>query len=148
MSNPKKTTDKWFSLYVRLRDALEFQKETEADISFGRCCTCGKIGQWKYMDCGHYISKGLSGSSGVRWDERNAHLQCKICNAFRQGNAQAYTEFMLKKYGQGVIDELKIKHEINSYKGQYFAIAEMYKGMFEELSNQNFICGQLESKND
>ena len=133
MPSQKKKTDKWFSLYIRLRGAIEFHKETGADISLGRCCTCGVIKQWKYMDCGHFISKGLGGSSGVRWDERNAHLQCKICNAFRQGNAQAYEPFMRDKYGQKVIDELTIKHKIGNYKGRIEAIGLMYKQMYQEL---------------
>ena len=106
MPSQNKINDKWFSLYIRFRDAMEFQKEVpDADISFGRCCTCGKIGQWKYMDCGHFIPKGRGGTSGVRWDERNAHLQCKLCNGgFRAGkNIRAetdelYRKFMFEKY--------------------------------------------------
>ena len=137
LGNVKKTTDKWFSLYIRFRGALEFQKEVpDADIFFGRCCTCGKVGQWKYMDCGHFISKGRGGASGVRWDERNAHLQCKGCNAFSQGNAQEYMDFMLKKYGQGVIDELRIKDKINSYKGQLWAIGQFYKEQYKKLQKK------------
>ena len=138
MPNPKKITDKWFSLYIRLRDALEFQKEISGvDVSFGRCCTCGKIGQWKYMDCGHFISKGLGGASGIRWDERNSHLQCKQCNAFRQGNYPEYEKFMLKKYGQKVIDELHIKHKVNRYSWMDFeGLAEYYKQEFNKLKSK------------
>lgn len=111
----KRKLDRVFSNYIRLRDALELHKETGTDISLGRCCTCGKIGQWRYMDCGHFISKGMGGASGVRYDERNAHLQCNSENAFEQGNIPAYREFMLNKYGQEIIDELKIKDKTHTY---------------------------------
>ena len=135
----KKTTDKWFSFYIRLRDSIDYCRRAELplDTGIGQCCTCPAIKEWKYMDCGHFVSKGRGGASGVRWDERNAHLQCKSCNAFQQGNAQEYGDFMLEKYGQGVIDELRIKHKINSYKGQIPAIGLMYKEMYLALKGQN-----------
>ena len=135
MANQIKKTDKWFSLYVRLRDALEFQKEVggDIDISIGRCCTCGVIKQWRYMDCGHFISKGVGGHSGVRWDERNAHLQCKICNAFMQGNAQNYHEFMLARYGETTINELRWLDKNQSYKYKIEAVGLLYKELYREL---------------
>jgi len=130
----KKILNKWFSLYIRLRDALEFHKETGADISFGRCCSCGKIVQWKYADCGHYISRDLGGNSGVYFDERNAHLQCKICNAFRQGAPKEYEQFMLKKYGQKVVDELHIKHKTHTYnQKEIVGLGIYYKQEYENL---------------
>ena len=138
MPTQKKIADKWFSLYIRFRDALLFQKEVpDADNSFGRCCTCGKIGQWKYMDCGHYISKGSRGGSGVRWDERNAHLQCKPCNGFHQGKQVVYKEFMLDKYGQDVIDQLEFLDQNQSYKGKIIGIGLMYKEMYSDLKKES-----------
>ena len=145
MPTPTKIADKWFSLYIRFRDALEFQKEVpDADISFGRCCTCGKIGQWKYMDCGHFISRGRGGGSGVRWDERNAHLQCKPCNGgFYAGTNtrtkvdEAYKQFMLEKYGQAVIDQLEFLDRNQSYHGKILGIGLMYKQMYEDLRGKD-----------
>ena len=133
MPSQKKKVDKWFSFYIRLRDAMEFQKDTGTDAGIGRCCTCGKIGQWKYMDCGHFISRGSGGSSGVRWDERNAHLQCNICNAFQQGSTVRYYEFMLAKYGQAVIDELKWLDKNNSYKYKLIGLELYYRQKYQEL---------------
>lgn len=137
MPTPRKIADKWFSLYIRLRDAIEFQKETgDSDISYGRCCTCGKIGQWKYMDCGHFISRGSHGASGVRWDERNAHLQCKPCNGFHQGRYHEYEQFMLDKYGQETIDMLKFLDSHQTHKYKIVGIGLMYKQMYEELKGE------------
>ena len=130
----KKTTDKWFSLYIRFRGALEFQKEVpDADITYGRCCTCGVIREWKYMDCGHFIGRGSGGMSGVRWDERNAHLQCKPCNGFFGGRPHEYEQFMVDRYGQSTVDMLRYLDKRQSYKNKIVQIGLMYKQMYEEL---------------
>ena len=68
------------------------------------------------MDAGHFISRGSGGMSGVYFDERNIHTQCKPCNGFHQGNAQKYGDYMLQKYGQEVIDILRTLDKVNSYK--------------------------------
>ena len=103
----KKEVWKWCSLYIRQRDSVNGE--------WGYCCTCGKIVQIKYGDAGHFIGRGLGGSSGVYFDERNIHLQCKTCNAFEQGAYTEYRKFMLDKYGQEVIDELELKHRTHNY---------------------------------
>ena len=71
--------------------------------------------------------------SGVYFDERNIHAQCKPCNGFHQGNPQAYREFMLDKYGQDTIDVLNFLDKNQSYKGKIVAIGLMYKKMFKEI---------------
>ena len=131
----KKKAWGWCSKYIRLRDSIEYCKEhgMHPDSGWAQCCSCQTVKQWKQMDAGHYYSRGLGGSSGVYFDERNIHAQCKQCNGFKQGNAQAYREFMLNRYGQEVLDELMVKDKISSYKGQIPFVGEMYKQMFEKL---------------
>jgi DNA repair exonuclease SbcCD ATPase subunit len=41
------------------------------------------------------------------FDERNCHAQCYGCNVMKKGNMVKYYKFMLKQYGQKVIDELE-----------------------------------------
>ena len=89
------------------------------------------------MDAGHFISRGMGGSSGVYFDERNIHAQCKPCNAWKQGAPHEYEQFMLDKYGQGVIDELRWLHKNGSYKGNLHAIAVMYREMYKCLCAQH-----------
>lgn len=120
----------WCSKYIRLRDSIE---------NIGTCCTCGKWISAFSRDCGdagHFIPRGIGGSSGVYFDERNIHLQCKRCNKWGHGRPVEYQQFMLNKYGQKVIDELKFLHKNQSYKGKYTAIGEMYKQMYEELKER------------
>jgi hypothetical protein len=130
----KKTAWKWCSKYIKLRDAIENYSITH-DLELVLCRTCGK---WirtnsREAQAGHFIGRGIGGNSGIKWDERNIHIQCYQCNCFMQGNASEYRKFMLETYIQKVIDELEWKHRINSYKGKIPAIGEMYKQLYEEL---------------
>jgi len=141
MKTAKQKAWYWCSRYCRLRDALEYCARMRIDTSqFSRiedlpvqCCTCKKIQSWIRMDAGHWISRSSGGRSGVYFDERNIHAQSKDCNAFYQGRAQDYYDFMLKKYGQEVIDELKFLDKNQSYKYKIVAIGLMYQQMYEEL---------------
>ena len=117
MSKAKKKAWDECSRYIRLRDALEYCKEVGIDISqfsrvediVARCCTCGVVKSWIRGDAGHFIGRGLGGGSGVYFDERNIHFQCKPCNGFRGAKPLEYQECMVDKYGEHTIDVLRIK---------------------------------------
>ena len=118
----------WCAKYIKLRDAVS-RKE-----GWGYCVSCNKIVQIKYADAGHFIGRGLGGSSGVYFDERNIRLQCKQCNAFKQGNYTEYRKFMLDKYGQEVIDELERLHKTRNYSLMDLeGLKLFYKTAYEEL---------------
>ena len=138
----KKEAWEWCSKYIRLRDSIAYQ-EKYPDVPFGyvKCCTCPRIVIYnKNCDAGHYIDRGSFGASGVYYDERNIHAQCKNCNGgFRAGKNirhevdMAYEKFMLEKYGQDVIDKLHWLDQNQSYRGKIIGIGLMYKQMYEEL---------------
>ena len=145
---PKAKEWKACSRYCRLRDALAYCKEHGMDLHqftrpediIGACCTCPSVKSWIWMDGGHYISRASGGLSGVYFDERNVNLQCKQCNGFKQGAAQEYREFIIRKYGEDMPDELLRKHYIlpdmkdlamrateEYYKEQYRGLVELTK---------------------
>lgn len=98
-----KKLDRVFSLYVRKRDK-------------GVCITCGAKGEPKYMQAGHYVSRG---HYATRWDERNVHCQCMRCNVFLSGNYPLYSEKMIEKYGLEIIRELnRLGQTIAKYSNQ------------------------------
>ena len=132
----KKEVWGWCSLYTRIRDSIDYCKKIRIPLDSGivQCCTCPEIKQWKYMQAGHFIGRGAGGGSGVYFDERNINTQCNCCNAFQQGNALAYRDFMLDKYGQEVIDELRWLDRNNSYKGKLIGLGLYYKQKYEELT--------------
>lgn len=133
----KKKTWQWCSKYIRLRDSIDYCKRSGLFLNEGivQCCTCSKIKQWKYMDAGHFISRGSGGTSGVYFDERNIHAQCKPCNGFHQGNTQSYGEFMLQKYSQETIDILRALDKVGSYKYRLEGLMIYYKEAYKELEN-------------
>jgi hypothetical protein len=51
------------------------------------------------------------------FDERNVHFQCKRCNGPLKSNPRKYQAYMLKRYGQEVIDELdRLDVEIKQFE--------------------------------
>lgn len=80
--------DKWFSIFIRLRDSDE--------MGYCKCVTCGNIRHWKNLDCGHWIKRQ---HVGTRYNEKNCAAQCKGCNAFEQGRSIEHEQFIIKTYG-------------------------------------------------
>ena len=131
----KKQAWQWCSKYIRLRDAIEHQKN-HPEEPFGNvaCCTCGAVTVWnKNTDAGHFISRGSGGMSGVYFDERNIHVQCKLCNGFFGGRSHEYEQFMVDRYGQSTVDMLRYLDKRQSYKNKVVQIGLMYKQMYAEL---------------
>lgn len=124
------------SRYIRLRDSIEYCQKSRIPIwpEMGVYCSCGKVIDMEKADAGHFISRGIGGSSGVYFDERNIHLQCRSCNRFAEGNKEEYRQFMLEKYGQDVIDELKVKNKIHKYTLiELEGLLRYYQNNYEKL---------------
>ena len=95
-SKPKiKKLDIIFSKYIRERD-----RNGDTFV----CCSCGATKPYEQADAGHFINRRWM---AVRWDERNVHAQCRSCNRFDEGNGSGYTRFMMRRYGDNVIDILE-----------------------------------------
>src|SRR6056297_3039774 len=93
LSAAKRTCDKWFSLYIRLRDAN--------DIGKASCVTCGKIDDWRAFDTGHFVSRR---KLITRYDEQNAHSQCVACNQWGGGKQYQHGKEIDLLYGEGSAD--------------------------------------------
>ena len=137
---PKKIAWDWCSQYVRLRDAIVYQhKHPGMTFGYVKCCTCSNIKHWRRGDAGHWIDRGSGGMSGVYFDERNIHFQCKPCNGglyvgkVKPDIKARYDEFMLETYGQGVMDELEWLDKNQSYRFKIIGIGEMYRELYQEL---------------
>ena len=89
-----------FSLWIRQRDA--------DDNGYMKCISCGKVIHWRdggNCHAGHYYSRGIR---SVKYHEKNSNGQCYSCNMHQEGNKQGYAVGLIKKYGEGVLDELMI----------------------------------------
>lgn len=129
------------SPYIRLRDALEFCRSHKIDISQFNdwhdlpvaCCCCGDITTVRHVDAGHFLGRGIGGGSGAYLDERNVHAQINTHNAFKDA-AHGYEEFMIKKYGQDVIDDLRRLDKTRKYtKLEIEGLRLFYKVEFKKL---------------
>ena len=82
---------KLFSLYIRKKE-------------LGICFTCGKQGDIKDMQAGHFKHRKLD------FDERNIHCQCKRCNSkfMLRGNLDVYAVKLEEAYGYGILQDLTI----------------------------------------
>jgi len=94
----KSTADKWFSIYIRVRDIIE------GSHGFCRCITCNTAHHWKEGDCGHFQTRD---NPMTRFDERNSNFQCTACNRFKKGNQYKHGKVIDRIYGEGTADILE-----------------------------------------
>jgi len=107
-----KELQRWFNRFVRLRDAhlpCISCDRFEVEMTIG--------GAW---DCGHFQSVGARPE--LRFEELNAHKQCKSCNGgsgkYARKNytvAKEYEERLIKRIGQDKVDWLKGPHPAKHY---------------------------------
>jgi len=97
ISKLKKELDKFFSLYIRLRDADY--------MGFVKCYTSGRLYHYKSIHAGHFMSrKCLS----TRWDEINVQPQSIADNLFGQGKQYQFGVNLDAQYGVGTAERLQI----------------------------------------
>lgn len=101
----KAETWRLFSLYIRYRDSLK----TTGTLTECACVTCGRVKPTRArngIQAGHFYP---GRHNAIIYDRRNCAGQCIWCNRDLKGNWPAYYDFMLRTYGQAVIDELKAR---------------------------------------
>jgi len=128
LSTAKKRAWRAFSLWVRNRGASG---------NTNVCITCGRrypITGKGAIQAGHFIP---GRTNAILFDPRGVWCQCYGCNVMKNGNMVKYYKFMLKKYGQKVIDELdrlatkSVKYSVSDY----LEIESKYK---KKLENKDF----------
>jgi hypothetical protein len=117
----KAKADRYFSIYIRLRDSKN---------GICKCITCGK--SVSEFDCGHMISRRFE---STRFDEQNANGQCHKCNRFENGNQLAHAVAIDGKHGEGTSTRLLLKSRMLCKRNQqdYERIAEEFKAKAESL---------------
>ena len=70
------------------------------------CCTCGIQYKWNDLriNAGHFVSRKCRTTIFLY---TNCHPQCVNCNKHLGGNAAEYERFMVAKFGQSVVSDLK-----------------------------------------
>ena len=98
ISKLKKELDKWFSLFIRLRDAT--------DEGMVQCFTSGRVYHYKKLHAGHFMSRRYL---KTRWCETNVQPQSAADNLFGQGEQYRFGLYLDGKYGEGTAEELQFK---------------------------------------
>ena len=131
ISKLKKELDKYFSLFIRLRDAT--------DEGLCQCFTCGCVKYYKKgMQCGHFQSRRFL---ATRFDEENCQPQCVACNMFRGGEQFRFALALDSKYGEGKAEELEILARKNIKISRYIYESEIgyYKDLVEKIKKSKGI---------
>ena len=68
-----------------------------------RCVICGDDGSKSCLQLGHLITRG---ANSVRFDWRNLHTQCLICNNIHEYRPEIYTLWFINKYGKEEYESL------------------------------------------
>lgn len=113
-----------FNRFVRLRDA------GRVCISCGAPLAADSVGGG--FDCGHYRSVGSA--PHLRFDERNAHGQCKQCNRWGSGRAVDYRIGLIRRTGLEAVEELEADQTVKKWSiDELKAIAAHYRARLKEL---------------
>lgn len=95
VSSWKIKCDKVFSIYIRQKYADEL-----GNVS---CYTCGKQGNYKTMQNGHFVSRN---NSATRFSESNCRVQCAGCNIWGRGRYDVYADKLIDELGNKKFKEL------------------------------------------
>ena len=131
ISKLKKELDKFFSLFIRLRDAT--------DEGLCQCITCGKVSHYKKgIQNGHFQSRRFM---STRYDEKNCSSQCVACNMFRGGEQFRFALALDSKYGEGTAQELEFlaRLTVKFTRGDYEDKIRYYKSAVEKLKKEKGI---------
>ena len=130
ISKLKKELDKWFSLYIRLRNA-DFGGITN-------CYTCGKQDHYKRLQAGHFQSRT---HTTTRWNEYNVQVKCVACNMFKSGEQWKFGQKLDQQYGKGTSHDLYVlsKQSIKMSRVDYDQEIRYYKTLVNNLKTEKGI---------
>lgn len=76
------------------------------------CVSCGttSAAQW---DAGHY--RTTAAAPQFRFDPRQIHKQCSVCNQHKSGNIVPYRVELIKRIGIEAVEAIENNHERRSY---------------------------------
>jgi uncharacterized membrane protein len=117
--------DKWFSLYIRLKNA-DWR-------GYCTCYTCDKVAMYNEgMQNGHFVSRG---SHNLRFEEKNCRVQCVGCNVYKNGNYIQYTLRLIKEKGKPFVNRLikSGKETKTLMEEDLLKIADKYKKLVKKM---------------
>lgn len=128
-----KEAQREFNAFIRARDAHQ------------PCICCGHpLGAVEVggaFDCGHYRSTGSA--SHLRFDERNAHAQRKVCNRWGAGRAVDYRIGLVARIGLEAVEALESNNSPHKWtREELIQIRDTYRAKFKALKSNSKPEGQ------
>lgn len=76
------------------------------------CISCGTFtaAQW---DAGHF--RTTAAAPQLRFDERNIHRQCVVCNQHKSGNLVPYRAELIRRIGIAQVEAIESNHDRHSW---------------------------------
>jgi hypothetical protein len=129
ISKLKKELDKWFSLYIRIRDSHN---------GMVQCFTSNRVYHYKQIHAGHFMSRR---HLATRWCEINVQPQSAADNLFGQGEQYKFGLNLDAKYGEGTSEELqyKARQTVKLSRLDYEEKISYYKVAVENLKKEKGI---------
>lgn len=113
-----------FNTFIRNRDGNS--SCISCGVEFGASVVGGAF------DCGHYLSRGAKPHH--RFNEHNAHAQCKKCNRYLSGNVANYRIGIIKKIGLHAVEKLEEDNEPKHWTiDDLKAIRDKYKKLTKDM---------------
>ncbi len=118
---------KKFEEYVAKKLRLPFEMITEARNG-------DRYFAFSSMDAGHY--RTTAAAPQLRFDERNIHKQCVVCNQHKSGNLVPYRVELISRIGQEAVDEIESNHNRHRWTiEECKAIKAEYQQKLKDLRN-------------
>jgi len=114
-----------FNSYIRERD------------KGNPCISCGKPDNGNHQrHASHYRSVGAC--SSLRYDERNVHASCSVCNNYLSGNVGNYRLALVDKFGLELVEWVESQPKAFKWtREQLEEIEKKYKAMTKELKSKS-----------
>lgn len=122
-----KEAQREFNAYIRARDA------DQLCICCGNPLGTGEVGG--AFDCGHYRSTGSA--PHLRFDERNAHAQRKVCNRWGAGRAVDYRIGLVARIGLEAVEALESDNTHHKWTREgLIEVRDTYRAKLKELKGR------------
>ncbi|EHC5871970.1 recombination protein NinG [Salmonella enterica subsp. enterica serovar Eastbourne] len=98
------------------------------------CVSCGTYttSQW---DAGHY--RTIAAAPQLRFDERNIHKQCVVCNQHKSGNLIPYRAELIRRIGLSAVEIIENNNERHKWTiEECMFIRDIFRSKLRELRTQ------------
>lgn len=118
--------DRYFSRYIRLKYSHEGKC---------KCATCSANYEIRFMDNGHFISRG---NFSTRYQEDNCRPQCKKCNYYKHGEHAKFRDKLIEEIGIDRVEQLEQlgRKSEKLTNDQLDEIIETYRNKYKEIENK------------